>query len=195
MNTNPNPWVKLLYINQSDQYPDNYVDSSFLASMQKNVHVRTWDYWTVLISSGSVTQHIDSIIMFIILFGFLYMDYITTFHVFIILFIVVLVGSLSWIYLHESIKSQLEENLKYLSSMHDEVGSWIYFKLLSLFILYLWGLSPVLKTLTRDISSDTIWTWALISFIVNALFHDYSNNITLRHERQEFISNHAIISC
>ncbi|KAJ2692904.1 glycosylphosphatidylinositol anchor biosynthesis, partial [Coemansia sp. RSA 1285] len=48
-----------------------------------------------------------------------------------------------------------------------------------LIVLFLFGLSPVLRTLTEDTSSDTIWAMTVLLFCVNLAFHDYSaGNIT-----------------
>ena len=48
-------------------------------------------------------------------------------------------------------------------------------KAAGLFFATLMGLSPVLKTLTEDTSSDTVWAFVCILFLVNMLFHDYSS--------------------
>ncbi|CAG8760790.1 33638_t:CDS:2, partial [Gigaspora margarita] len=44
-----------------------------------------------------------------------------------------------------------------------------------LFFVTLLGLSPILKTLTKDTSSDTIWALTVILFLANMLFHDYGS--------------------
>ena len=38
------------------------------------------------------------------------------------------------------------------------------------------GLTPILKTLTKDTSSDTIWLFSTCLMILNALFHDYTSS-------------------
>ncbi|OAD67071.1 hypothetical protein PHYBLDRAFT_174455, partial [Phycomyces blakesleeanus NRRL 1555(-)] len=65
---NPNnpPWRKLLWVKQD--YPDNYVDSTFLDELQRNVNMRTYDYWTMVHASGGITQHISSVVIFIAIF-------------------------------------------------------------------------------------------------------------------------------
>lgn len=87
--TNP-PWRKLLWVKQN--YPDNYVDSTFLDELQKNgmcvhviaslhcteyiyriVNVRTYDYWKMVYESGVITQHISSVVIFIAVFIYLQM--------------------------------------------------------------------------------------------------------------------------
>lgn len=81
------PWRKLLYVKQD--YPDNYVDDTFLDELQKNgklpltqisaltswaksnfnlVNVRSYDYWTTVYESGVIVQHISSIVIFIAVF-------------------------------------------------------------------------------------------------------------------------------
>lgn len=64
------PWKKLLYIKQD--YPDNYVDKSFLEEMQKNVNVQIYRYWDVVLESLAISQHFSSIIIFIAIFIHLY---------------------------------------------------------------------------------------------------------------------------
>ena len=42
-----------------------------------------------------------------------------------------------------------------------------------IFIMILLAISPILKTLTEDISSDSIWTMSVFCFIINLCFNDY----------------------
>jgi phosphatidylinositol glycan class C protein len=65
-------WKKLLYIKQ--EYPDNYVDHTFLEEMQKNTNVRAYDYWSVVQESGVVTQHLSSIVIFVTAFIHVYYE-------------------------------------------------------------------------------------------------------------------------
>jgi hypothetical protein len=44
----------------------------------------------------------------------------------------------------------------------------------ALFIALLMGVSPILQTLTREISSDTIWSLTCACFLANITFHEYS---------------------
>lgn len=94
------PWRKLLYIKQG--YPDNYVDETFLEKLQKNgrgkcdlaalfngtkddslltsfpfgnqqiANVRQYEYWSVVLESTLVAQHISSIVIFVAVFVNLY---------------------------------------------------------------------------------------------------------------------------
>jgi len=50
-------WRKVLYKDQG--VPDNYVDESFLDEMRKNLHTRTYQFWSVVLESGAVSQQIS----------------------------------------------------------------------------------------------------------------------------------------
>jgi phosphatidylinositol glycan class C protein len=47
-----------------------------------------------------------------------------------------------------------------------------------LFFALLLGLSPILRTLTHEISSDTIWAFTTMCFLCNLLLHEYSASAT-----------------
>ncbi|CAG8459684.1 11742_t:CDS:2 [Diversispora eburnea] len=132
------PWRKLLWIKQD--YPDNYVDITFLGELQENVNVRTYDYWTVVKESTVISQHISSGTVFTII-GYIFWD-----------------------------KSISKTDPSY------EYKRWRTAKGFALFFAALLGLSPILKTLTKTISNDTIWALTVILFLANMLFHDYGSD-------------------
>lgn len=47
--------------------------------------------------------------------------------------------------------------------------------------LLLFGSSPILKTLTQETSSDTIWVLVVLLFITNCLLHDYSWSLGVKY--------------
>ena len=55
------------------------------------------------------------------------------------------------------------------------IKGWKTAKGAVLFFATLLCLSPILKTLTKDTSSDTIWALTVILFLANMLFHDYGS--------------------
>jgi phosphatidylinositol glycan class C protein len=89
-----NRWRKLLYIKQD--YPDNYVDHTFLEKMQKNVNMRTLDYWTVVWESTVITQHLSSILAFVALFIRVYSGYLSVYTLHSLSSVLVVVGYLFW---------------------------------------------------------------------------------------------------
>ncbi|EPZ31588.1 phosphatidylinositol N-acetylglucosaminyltransferase [Rozella allomycis CSF55] len=140
-------------------FPDNYVDSSFLEEMQKNVNVRTYDYMSLVINSGLITLQISSIMIFLGVFTHLYSGTITPNGVAIFSFVSSIFGYFIWIYnTPQFLKRANNENYK---------------EIVMLFAIVL-GLTPILKTLTEDTSSDTIWAFTIILFITNLLFFDYT---------------------
>ena len=48
-----------------------------------------------------------------------------------------------------------------------------------LFLTTLLGMSPILRTLTKDTYSDTIWAVSTCLFVLNMLLHDYSSTADL----------------
>lgn len=75
-------WQKLLYFDQDK--PDNYVDHSFLKELRRNSNIRIlalnnwiedvpiYDYWQIVAMMSSFTQHLNSFIIFIVLFAYAY---------------------------------------------------------------------------------------------------------------------------
>ncbi|KAG9286701.1 hypothetical protein G9A89_012251 [Geosiphon pyriformis] len=156
-----NPWRKLLWIKQD--YPDNYVDSTFLEELQKNANLRSYDYWTVVMESGVISQHISSIVIFIAVFIYLYLDMLSAQ---ILIIIGTIFTSIGYIFWDLSI-FKTDPSYEY-TRRKTAKGAIVFFATLL-------GLSPILKTLTKDTSSDTIWALTVILFLANMLFHDYGS--------------------
>ncbi|RUS22824.1 phosphatidylinositol N-acetylglucosaminyltransferase-domain-containing protein [Endogone sp. FLAS-F59071] len=155
-------WRKLMYVKQD--YPDNYVDSTFLDELQKNVNVRTYDYWTVVYESGVISQHISTIAIFIAVFIYLYTGVLPARS---LIWIGSVLTSAAYIFWDWSI-IQTEPSYRYKRKKIAKGALLFYLTLL--------GLSPILKTLTKDTSSDTIWALTVCLFLANMLFHDYGSN-------------------
>jgi hypothetical protein len=51
------PWKKVLYERQ--EYPDNYVDKTFLQEMRKNVSTKTYELQYLMWHSGVVAQQLS----------------------------------------------------------------------------------------------------------------------------------------
>ncbi|KAI9268739.1 phosphatidylinositol N-acetylglucosaminyltransferase subunit C [Sporodiniella umbellata] len=151
------PWQKLLWVKQN--YPDNYVDNTFLDELQRNVNVQSYDYWTMVGESGVISQQLSSVGIFIAIFIYLQNSVMSGHHL-------IWAGSLStgigyvfW----DLIMVKTREFKR------QRVAKSAFF-----FFITLLGLSPILKTLTSQISHDTLWALTVICFLINVLFHDYS---------------------
>ncbi|KAJ2415729.1 glycosylphosphatidylinositol anchor biosynthesis [Coemansia sp. RSA 2530] len=160
------PWRKLLYIKQ--EYPDDYVDDTFLMELQKNANVRMYDYSTVVIQTTVITQHLSSIMIFISVFINLYRGSLAGRTLVWCSSISTVLGFVFWDILN-----------MYLRTPEQRIVRLNLIKGALLFALLLFGLSPILRTLTEDTSRDTIWAMTVIFFGVNLAFHDYSTgNLT-----------------
>lgn len=184
------PWQKLLYIKQTE-YPDNHVDSkSFLSLIKKNANVRPRKYWKVVGSSGRVTQQISVVFIFVALYQ-----------------------CLSEMNGENEAGQQLfsfTSNIFVFWSAWGALVSFILFLLYTilpaspkpakipstllsglLFTGVLAFMTPILKNLTKDISTDSIWALTLVMLVANLLFHNYGSHATAHTKFPDSISINA----
>ena len=174
-------WEKILYKEQ--EYPDNYVDSSFLQEMEKNVNVRPLSYWDVVWETIPVSIHTSAILFFVGIFIHLYNDLLSASLLISMSFLTCISGYFIWDFYLDGVQRSYANRAKILSSSI----------ILTIIIM---GLSPLLKTLTRDISSDSLWAMTMFMLIGNAAFHDYTcPNKTTAQFPDSLSINAAIFSC
>ncbi|GAA5849422.1 hypothetical protein JCM5353_001084 [Sporobolomyces roseus] len=153
------PYRKILYLRQP--YPDNWVDSSFLSDLQRNVNVHPASLPFLLRQTLPITQHLACTFIFISVFVRLSQD---SLHPTTLLLFSVLLGIIFriWSFL-------IGESTSSFTASRD--GTGVAAPLIPLFALYL--LSPALKTLTKSTTSDSIWALSGTLFAINLLFGDY----------------------
>ncbi|KAF9570871.1 hypothetical protein EC968_001310 [Mortierella alpina] len=156
------PWRKLLYVRQD--YPDNYVDDTFLEELQKNANVRQYEYWSVVLESTIITQHISSIVIFVAVFIYLLNKQLSAHALIIIGSAATAIGYIFWDWSNTMLTPESNFQRRKI------------FKGAALFFLTLLGLTPILKTLTVTTSPDTIWALTVILFLANLSFHDYGSD-------------------
>ncbi|GAA5977422.1 hypothetical protein JCM11641_000957, partial [Rhodosporidiobolus odoratus] len=143
---------KILYARQP--YPTNHVDASFLADLKRNANVHPAALPPLLRQTIPITQHLSSMICFIIVFVHLSLGSLSSTSL--------LFGSLVFAVL-----------LRLWAGLTGE--AWIsgggLRGIVPLAALYL--LSPALKTLTRATTSDSIWALSGFLFALNLLLADY----------------------
>lgn len=145
------PWKKLLYLKQP--YPDNYTDKSFLSQLKRNTTVVKYSYIKLVEDFSLIIFHISCILLVILTFKGIYIhnwDPIKP----------TILSSAIWLLLSTSTSNNDRINIK----------SFI----LIIFILLI--LSPVLKSLTKSTSSDSIWAISFMLCVANVLLHDYTMN-------------------
>ncbi|VVA40007.1 PREDICTED: phosphatidylinositol [Prunus dulcis] len=151
-------WRKVAYGGMQPGFDDNHTDESFLEEMVTNANVGKRDMLKVMQDSVSIAQY---------------------------LCIVALIG-LVWIY---TLKSTLNENSLLLLDvtllglgflillLTQEMFSlnllFHYFLNISFFTTGLYLLAPIYQTLTRSISSDSIWAVTVSLLVLHLFLHDY----------------------
>ncbi|KAJ7963640.1 putative Phosphatidylinositol N-acetylglucosaminyltransferase subunit C [Quillaja saponaria] len=169
-------WRKVAYGGMQPGYDDNHTDESFLEGMVMNANVVKRDMLKVMQDSVSISQY---------------------------LCIVALVG-LVWAY---TLRSTLDENslllldisllgsgfliLLFTEEMHS-LNLLHYVLNISFFTTGLYVLAPIYQTLTRSISSDTIWAVSVSLLLLHLFLHDYSGS-TVR--AAGVLKNPTLTSC
>ncbi|KAI9105018.1 phosphatidylinositol N-acetylglucosaminyltransferase subunit C [Phlyctochytrium arcticum] len=161
----PAKWQKLLYIQQD--YPDNYVDDSFLEEMKKNVNVRQHHYWTVVHRTTAVSQQISSVLIFVAVFVHLYTGMTSPRNLIGLSFGALAVGYVIWDF------CTFRGRLKWHNRFRIFRSSFIILLVLVL-------LTPILTTLTKEISSDTVWALTVMMILANLVFHDYTSRDVIK---------------
>ena len=155
-----NAWQKKLYLKQN--YPDNYTDASFLKLMRKNANVKPLIFSHVVGLSSRVTQQFGVIMMFLGSYFVLSNCSITDSEYYFWLFVF---GAFSFL-------GYILYNL--VSPIKGQFWSTVISGLL--FSAVLTFMTPILRNLTKDISTDSIWVLTITMLLANMLFHNYDSN-------------------
>ncbi|EHH15821.1 phosphatidylinositol N-acetylglucosaminyltransferase subunit C [Macaca nemestrina] len=159
-------WQKVLYERQP--FPDNYVDRRFLEELRKNIHARKYQYWAVVFESSVVIQQLCSVCVFVVIWW--YMDE----------------GLLAphWLFgtgLASSLIGYVLFDLIDGGEGRKKSGQtrWADLKSALVFITFTYGFSPVLKTLTESVSTDTIYAMSVFMLLGHLIFFDYGANAAI----------------
>lgn len=145
------PWKKILYGNKD--YPDNYTHKSFLDELKKNLHVRQVTFREACFGAGFLSQEICIVVIFACFFIYLYNEWIVPVNLIIYSGIASL-GSYCLLF----------------------YGNYYFLKTcrtLCCYVICSYLLSPVLKTLTETIDTDTIYSTSACMMIIHLIFFDY----------------------
>lgn len=166
-------WSRKLYLKQP-LFPDNHVDEeTFLVQLQRNVNVPVYTLPELIKASSGIVQQLAVIASFIAAFvlvleGRLGVDSL----------IMVANGSTvlaygTWVvYVRNEIKGSAHESKDREDYLRKRGRETIMHGLI--FTLLLMLFSPILKTLTEDTSSDTIWAISSLLFLLCWMARDYS---------------------
>eukprot|EP00850_Spirogloea_muscicola_P016225 SM000130S27112 [mRNA] locus=s130:246825:254244:- [translate_table: standard] len=167
------PWRKVLYLRQP--YNDAHTDPSFLAGLVTNANVVQRDYWTVVRESVVVIRQLAIVVVAAgkrphvpagpALSAHALLDRMSTIQLLVLDIVLAAAGFVAWVLLR---------GLEVLTA--DALVSDAFNVFLLVSGVYI--MSPILQTLTRSISSDTIWTSSIYLLLIHLFFHDYSHSHT-----------------
>ena len=149
--------------------------------MEKNVHVRTLNYWIVVLETVSVSNHLSLIMIFVCVFIQLYTQQWSPQYLAGTSSLLSFLGYAIWdgflksleAYGPLSVAERISIRTRFLNA---HLLGWRIASSAILLTIILLGLSPMLKTLTKDISSDSLWAFTTLMFLANIIFHDYGSS-------------------
>ncbi|XP_048376370.2 phosphatidylinositol N-acetylglucosaminyltransferase subunit C isoform X1 [Stegostoma tigrinum] len=162
----PGRWKKVLYERQP--FPDNFVDSSFLEELRKNIYVRQYQVWTVVCESSVVIHQLSSVCVFVVLWWYMDQNRLSPHQLFTYGLLLSLFGYLTF----DIIDSGAGRH-------HSGRTRWADLKSTVVFVTFTYGFAPVLKTLTESISTDTIYAMSVFMLLGHLIFFDYGANAAI----------------
>ncbi|CAK5041475.1 unnamed protein product [Meloidogyne enterolobii] len=148
-------WEKVLYKHQP--FPDNYTDDAlFLDQLRKNVNVVKYSIVESIRGGAIVMSQVDLHSNFSVIFEFCRLEFCGSKTILLINLIICLI-LLSFVTFYKCFYINLKNHWQ------------------TLFTIFTFGyaFTPVIRTLTTTISTDTIWASAIILFFVSLFVHDY----------------------
>ncbi|XP_077463528.1 phosphatidylinositol N-acetylglucosaminyltransferase subunit C [Stigmatopora argus] len=156
------PWRKVLWERQS--YPDNYVDHRFLEELRRNEGIRQYRYWAVVREAVLVGQQLSCVAIFVTLWlymeeGLLSPD---------TLLVISLATSLLGYGLYQALAARAEPVPPAGTHLADLQSAII-------FLSFIFGFSPVLKTLTESVSTDTVYAMSALMLLAHLVSFPYGH--------------------
>ncbi|KAL1796983.1 hypothetical protein ACET3X_005523 [Alternaria dauci] len=189
-------YKKLLWFKQP--FPDNYTDeTTFLDHLQRNPRLQPYEFWSLMGDTTVIVQHLATVVIFCCCFVAIIHDRVSP---------VAVVGwatfctVLAWFlwdhWMGQEFASVSNVALTCASDAHktgpgagpsSALSGRAQQRLAtakSALLIYaaLLGLSPILKSLTRSTTSDSIWALSTWLLMMNVAFFDYSGGTGAQYE-------------
>jgi phosphatidylinositol N-acetylglucosaminyltransferase subunit C len=159
-------WRKILYEQQS--FPDNYTDQrSYLASVLTNVNQVPLSFQRLVMDSAVVTRQVSAVAIFCVFFIHTYYRRLSAGTLIALELLLLLAGwrGQRWVLRRDTWREALSRlDTAFLSEARQ----------LTLLVGWLLSLSPLLGTLTRTWSDDTITALVISLFLLHLGAHDYA---------------------
>ena len=154
------PWQKILYSRQ--EYPDNFSGPEFLAGLQTNVTAEKYSLQECVVGSLMLAEEVGLVALFALLFSLSH-D-----------------GSLHWQALLAALALAVALGAAAFLALADAIPSPAHAaRTAAVFLGFGYGMSPLLRTLTATISTDTIYAMAAAMFLLSLVFHDYGVDVSI----------------
>ncbi|KAL4578172.1 hypothetical protein LXL04_014291 [Taraxacum kok-saghyz] len=160
-NNNQRKWRKVAYGGMQPGFNDNHTDETFLQEMVMNANVVKRDILKVMLDSLSISQYLSIVSLVVLIWTHTLNSTIT--HTSLLILDITLLASGFFILL-------LTAKMLSFSLLIN------YSIKISFFTTSLYVLSPIYHTLTRSISSDSIWALTTSLIIIHLFLHDYSGS-------------------
>ncbi|KAL2937623.1 Phosphatidylinositol N-acetylglucosaminyltransferase subunit C [Bienertia sinuspersici] len=155
----PWKWRKVAYGGMQPGFDDNHTDDSFLKDMVTNANVVKRDLYKVILDSVCITQYLCTVILVVLVWTYTLASAVS-FESLLFLDITLLVSGFVLLLITASMIS-LKLLVQYILNI-------LYFT------IGLYALSPIYHTLTRSISSDSIWALTTMLILLHLFMHDYT---------------------
>ncbi|XP_028300369.1 phosphatidylinositol N-acetylglucosaminyltransferase subunit C [Gouania willdenowi] len=155
------PWRKVLW--EPQPFPDNYVDQRFLEELRRNEGIRQYHYWAVVREAGYVGQQVSCVAVFITLWLYMEQGLLPPEMLLWCSLVCALVGY----GLHQALTSHVEpcsEPRTHLANLQST----------TIFLSFTFGFSPVLKTLTESVSTDTVYAMSAVMLLAHLVSFPYA---------------------
>jgi hypothetical protein len=163
--------------------PDNYTDeATFLDHLQRNPRLQPYEFWSLMSDATIIVQHLASVAIFCCCFVAIVHGRVSPVVVVTWASLCTLLAWVLWDYWmghaslpHSSDASVVgKDSSKQPSSSQRTRQRLSTAKSAALIYAALLGLSPILKSLTRSTTSDSIWALSTWLLLMNVAFFDYS---------------------
>ncbi|KAL0099350.1 hypothetical protein PUN28_020129 [Cardiocondyla obscurior] len=151
-------WQRNLYENYG--LPDNYTDSTFLEQLRKNIKPNNVTLVEAISLSASISTRLCVVVLFVIIFIWLNNEWTTP-------NVVVISGSILTILGYFIYNIKLPDR-----PVKPTKDLWTVL----IFLTFGYVLSPILKTLTETISTDTIYAMTILMFLTHLVFSKYGSS-------------------
>lgn len=162
-------WQKILYGN--DNYPDNYTDPMFLKDLQMNINVQMFKYSEATSGATKLTHQLSLIVVFLLIYYNLniHPPFVSAELLLLGVCCITFIGYIIFAISNRFCASinHTSQTSNHLTTIRDDIKTVV--------CVFVFGfvLSPMLHTLTKSISTDTIYTITCFVFFLHVMCYDY----------------------